>query len=65
MKEVKGVPLLVLANKQDLPGAVSAERLTGLLALKSIHDRKWLVCNTVAKDNKGLREAMEDFKALL
>ena len=65
MKEVKGVPLLVLANKQDLPGALSAERLTELLSLRSVHDRKWIVHSTVANRNEGLKEAIKEFISLL
>ena len=59
------VPLLVLANKQDLPGAVSAERLTELLALRSIFDRKWIIHSTVATKNEGLKEAIKEFSTLL
>lgn len=65
MKAMKGVPILVLANKQDLPGAASADKLTDLLALSSTTNRRWMVRNTVATSNDGLREAIEEFSTLL
>ena len=65
MKEVRGVPLLVLANKQDLPGAASADKLTELLLLATVTDRRWIVCNTVATSNEGLKEALDQFSTLL
>jgi len=42
----QGVPLLVLANKQDLPGAVNVTELARELKLRDIHGRPWhiMVC---------------------
>ena len=37
----QGVPLLVLANKQDLPGAVNVTELAKELELRDIHGRPW------------------------
>ena len=36
-----GVPLLVFANKQDVPGAIRAGELESLIHLGSIRDRTW------------------------
>ncbi len=38
---LKGCPLLVLANKQDLPDAMTLEEISEKLGLESIQDRKW------------------------
>ncbi len=38
-----GVPLLVLANKQDLPEALSVKQVTDKLGLGSIRNRPWYV----------------------
>ncbi len=38
---LKGCTLLVLANKQDLPDAMTMEEIAEKLGLESIQDRKW------------------------
>ena len=40
-EELKSSILLVLANKQDLPNAMSVEEVTEELNLNSIKDRTW------------------------
>lgn len=39
--ELRELPLLVLANKQDLPSAISTERMSEELQLHKIKDRPW------------------------
>ena len=39
--ELKSSLFLVMANKQDLPNAMSVEEVTEKLALNSIRDREW------------------------
>ncbi|KAF7242616.1 Importin subunit alpha-3 [Varanus komodoensis] len=40
--KTKNVPLVVLANKQDIPGALDAEEITKRLNIKKhCHDRNW------------------------
>lgn len=39
--ELKDCVLLVLANKQDLPNAMTTQEITDKLELNSIIDRKW------------------------
>jgi ADP-ribosylation factor family len=43
---LRGTPVLVLANKQDLPGAVNVTELAKALELQDIHGRPWhiMVC---------------------
>merc|ERR1712130_194026 len=57
--ELHGVPLLVFANKQDLPGAMSGEELTRALGLHDILDREWTVRNSCAITGAGLSEGLE------
>mmetsp|Transcript_1469 Transcript_1469/g.2896 ORF Transcript_1469/g.2896 Transcript_1469/m.2896 type:complete len:143 (+) Transcript_1469:213-641(+) len=54
-----GVPLLVLANKQDLPGALSAAEMEACLHLGAIRDRPWhcLACSALRKH--GLSEGLQ------
>mmetsp|Transcript_3553 Transcript_3553/g.3580 ORF Transcript_3553/g.3580 Transcript_3553/m.3580 type:complete len:182 (+) Transcript_3553:27-572(+) len=56
--EMKDLPLLVMANKQDLSGAVSPQELTENLNL-SREKRKWLVQGTSAANGDGLQEGMD------
>ena len=39
----RGIPLLVLANKQDLPQAISTSKVVELLGLHSLRGHKWHV----------------------
>jgi signal recognition particle receptor subunit beta len=40
-EELKSAPLLVMANKQDLPNAMSVEEITEKLELGNIKNREW------------------------
>ena len=57
--DLKGVPLLVFANKQDLTFALSAEEVMEKLALDDIKDRVWQIqaCSAVTKE--GVQDGME------
>jgi ADP-ribosylation factor-like protein 3 len=48
------VPLLVLANKQDLQFALEAEEIMNNLTLMEIKDRTWTIqaCSAVTKEGK-------------
>lgn len=56
---MKGVPLLVFANKQDLVGAMSADEIADELNLVAIRDRPWQIQACSAKQATGLSEGME------
>mmetsp|Transcript_37867 Transcript_37867/g.45655 ORF Transcript_37867/g.45655 Transcript_37867/m.45655 type:complete len:180 (-) Transcript_37867:368-907(-) len=57
--KLAGVPLLVLANKQDLVGALTQDELADKLNLGSIRDRPWQIQACSAKQGEGLKEGME------
>jgi signal recognition particle receptor subunit beta len=38
---MKGVPCLILANKQDRPGALGVNEMAARLNLREIHGRPW------------------------
>ncbi|XP_042219561.1 ADP-ribosylation factor 3-like [Homarus americanus] len=57
-EEVAGCSLLVLANKQDLPQAVSVARVTDVLNLRQMH-RPWYVQATCAINSSGIYEALD------
>jgi len=52
------VNLLVLANKQDLPNAMTVEEVTERLGLDGISDRKWLVRGTSGNSGDGIVESI-------
>lgn len=62
--ELKGVPLLVLANKQDLPNANSPSDVALKLDLPQLKDRKWYVQGTSAVTASGVHEAMAELNRL-
>ncbi|CAF3628143.1 unnamed protein product [Rotaria sp. Silwood1] len=58
--ELRDKPLLILANKQDLPNAMSTIELQDKLGLdKLTSHRKWYVQATVATTGDGLYEGFE------
>lgn len=50
-----GVPLLVYANKQDLPNALPASELADSIGLPTIKDRAWQIQACVASQTTGVR----------
>eukprot|EP01112_Ceratiomyxa_fruticulosa_P021167 TRINITY_DN737_c0_g2_i1.p1 TRINITY_DN737_c0_g2~~TRINITY_DN737_c0_g2_i1.p1 ORF type:complete len:187 (-),score=54.05 TRINITY_DN737_c0_g2_i1:59-619(-) len=59
------IPLLVLANKKDLPGALKGDELSAALELKlKIAGRKYHVIETNATTGEGLGEGLAWFGEL-
>jgi len=58
-EKLAGVPLLVLANKQDLVGAATSQAIAEILHLQSLRDRPWQIHPCSAKSGAGLMEAMD------
>lgn len=56
--DLRDVALLVFANKQDLPQALSAADITAKLELHNIK-RKWYIQSTCAKTGDGLVEGLD------
>ncbi|KAK6174672.1 hypothetical protein SNE40_017905 [Patella caerulea] len=63
--EMRGVPIVVLANKQDLNGAMSASALIDGLNLRKFTDRKWFVQGTCAVTGDGIFPAMKELSRLV
>merc|ERR1712187_508116 len=57
--EMRDVVLLVLANKQDLPNAMTAAEVTDKLGLHSMRQRSWHVQPSCALTGDGLYEGLE------
>ncbi|XP_063264249.1 ADP-ribosylation factor-like protein 14 [Prinia subflava] len=57
---IKNVPVVVLANKQDVPGALNAEEITRKFKMKKYcSDRNWYVQPCCAITGEGLPEALQ------
>lgn len=56
--ELQNAPLLVLANKQDLPHALSTSEITDRLGLNGVRDRQWFIQASCAVSGDGLYEGM-------
>ena len=64
-EEMKGVPLVVLANKQDLGSSQSASSVAEKLGLHMLRDREWYVQGTSAVSGDGLLEGMQKLGSLV
>eukprot|EP01137_Pigoraptor_chileana_P019311 Opistho-2@80173 len=57
--ELRDAALLVFANKQDLPNAMSVSELTTKLDLTNLKNRKWYIQATSAPTGDGLYEGLD------
>ncbi len=58
-EKLNNVDLLVLANKQDLPNAMSSGEIADKLGLHTIKQHEWNVQPTCANTGEGLYEGLE------
>ncbi|NP_001090333.1 ADP-ribosylation factor-like 11 like gene1 S homeolog [Xenopus laevis] len=63
--EMRGVPFLVMANKQDLPGARRPTEVAEALGLMKIQGHQWHVQGCCAATGDGLVEGLEVFTNLV
>jgi len=57
--ELRDAVLLIFANKQDLPNAMSVAEVTDKLGLHSMKQRKWYIQATCATSGDGLYEGLD------
>jgi ADP-ribosylation factor protein 1 len=57
--ELRDATVLVLANKQDMPRALSCAELTDKLGLHSLRSHKWYIQPTCATSGDGLFEGLD------
>lgn len=60
-EELNGIAILVLANKQDLPNAMSAAEIVERLGLHDVHHRAWYIQAACATSGDGLYEGLDWF----
>jgi len=58
-EELSNSIILIFANKQDLPNAVSCSELTEKLQLNSLKGRQWYIQATCAPEGQGLYEGLD------
>merc|ERR1711910_246087 len=57
--ELREAVVLIFANKQDLPNAMSASELTEKLGLQQLRNRRWYIQATCATQGNGLYEGLD------
>uniref|UniRef100_A0A914WN99 Uncharacterized protein n=1 Tax=Plectus sambesii TaxID=2011161 RepID=A0A914WN99_9BILA len=63
--QMNGVPVVVLANKQDMPNAVEPGRLVETLGLLKMAQRPWHVRGTCATSGAGLYEGLFELAEMI
>lgn len=58
-EELKDAILLVMANKQDMKGALNAPQLSEAMGLAAIRNRQWSIQETSATQGRGLFEGFD------
>merc|ERR1712008_601758 len=57
--EMANAALLVFANKQDLPNAMTAAEVTEKLGLHNMRNRQWFIRSACATTGDGLYEGLD------
>ena len=58
-EEMNGVPVMIYANKQDLPQAVSISTITEKLGLTTLRNTEWFIQSACATNGSGLYEGLD------
>ena len=58
-EELREAALLVFANKQDLPNAMTAVEITDKLGLNKLENRRWFIQSACATTGDGLYEGLD------
>ena len=64
-EELQGVPIVILANKQDIEGALSDIEISESLELSEIKNNQWAIFKTIAKTGVGLDNAFKWLTGIL
>ncbi|KAK3705868.1 hypothetical protein RRG08_058949 [Elysia crispata] len=63
--DMERVPLVVVANKQDMTEALTTSEVADGLGLREITDRKWYVQGACAETGDGIYESMQEMARLV
>ena len=64
-EDLKKSPLMVFANKQDLPDAMALSDLICQLKLDQIQERSWKICPCSATNSNGITQGAAILQALV
>jgi small GTP-binding protein len=63
--EMRGVPVVVLANKQDLPNAKNSSDVASALGMLNMKNREWYIQGTCAVSGDGIYEGIHKLSGLV
>ncbi|XP_061181637.1 uncharacterized protein LOC133190170 [Saccostrea echinata] len=63
--EMRGVPVMIIANKQDLPNALNTSQVAEMMCLHKITSRKWFIQSACATTGEGIYEAMQELSTMV
>ncbi|CAC5393744.1 ARF1_2 [Mytilus coruscus] len=63
--EMRDVPVVVVANKQDLPQSMSPSEVADGLGLPKMTNRKWYIHGACATTGEGIFESMKEMANLV
>ena len=63
--EMRGVPVAIIANKQDLPNAMSPSQLVDKLCLYKLPGHKWHIQGACAVNGDGIYESMDELATMV
>ena len=63
--ELRDAVLLIFANKQDLPNALSTSEMTERLGLHQLRSRQWFIQAACATTGDGLYEGLDWLSGVL
>lgn len=63
--EMRGVPVVIIANKQDQPNALGTSDVADLLCLHKLTSRKWFIQPACAIKGEGLHESISELATLV
>jgi len=63
--DLKDIPFLILANKQDLPDIMSVEEISAKLYLDSINNREWYIQGTSGITSEGIDRGLDWLTSVL
>lgn len=58
-EHLREAPLLIVANKQDLPGVIADEEFSGYMHLKELDERPYMFQAVSAYDGKGIKSGID------
>ena len=63
--EMRNVPVIVFANKQDLPGSASTSFVADKIGLSQVKDRPWAIQGSCAVTGDGIYEGLEQLVEMI